>query len=69
MGEINKIVRLLDDLQKGECWIGVNMQDVLNNLTTAQALAKIDGRSNCIWQLLNHVRHWRLRVVNRLQEV
>jgi hypothetical protein len=45
------------------------MQDVLNNLTTAQALAKIDGRSNCIWQLLNHVRHWRLRVVNRLQEV
>jgi len=67
MGEINRIVRLLDDLQKGECWIGVNMEDVLSNLGAAQALSKIDGRSNCIWQLLNHVRYWRLRVVNRLR--
>jgi len=67
MGEINRMVRLLDDLQQGECWIGVNMQDVLGDLSAEQALVRIDGRSNCIWQLVNHIRYWRLRVVNRLK--
>ena len=43
MGEINRMVRLLDDLQQGECWIGVNMQDVLGDreVCIAREITKI----------------------------
>jgi len=67
MEEIKGICRLLDDVQQGECWIGVNMKMITDGLTPEQALHKIDGRSNCIWQLINHVRYWRLTAVNRLK--
>jgi uncharacterized damage-inducible protein DinB len=43
------------------------MQNVLDGLEPPQALKRIDGKSNCVWQLLNHIRYWRMTVVNRIK--
>ncbi len=61
------MLRLLDDLQHGNYWVGINMDDILKSIEPAQALRRVDGKSNCIWQLVNHIIYWRKTVVLRIQ--
>lgn len=65
--EIQKIVQLFDDLQHGECWIGVNMQKVLAGVNAAKAIHKQSVNHNSIWHLVNHLISWRKTVTGQQQ--
>lgn len=64
--EINRIVKLFEDLQHGDCWIGNNFKETLHGITAAKAAASNSAGGNSIWQLTNHIIYWRTTVVNRL---
>ena len=64
--EINRIVKLFEDLQHGDCWIGNNFKETLHGITAAKAAATNPAGGNSIWQLTNHIIYWRTTVVNRL---
>jgi DinB superfamily len=64
--EINRIVKLFEDLQHGDCWVGNNFKETLNNVTAVMAATTVLPNSNNIWQLTTHVIYWRTTVVNRL---
>ena len=64
--EIQRIAEQLSDLQHGDCFIGMNLDDVLSDLTPEQALKKLGDKSNNIWELVNHIIYWRKRIINRL---
>ena len=64
--EINRIVKLFEDLQHGDCWIGNNFKETLHGVDAAMAAKKAIANSNSIWQLTSHIIYWRTTVVNRL---
>jgi hypothetical protein len=64
--EVNRIVKLFEDLQHGDCWIGNNFKDTLHLIDAATAARVQPGRGNSIWQLITHIIYWRTTVVNRL---
>lgn len=64
--EINRILKLFADLEHGDCWIGINFKDALQEVDAAVAAAGTGGTNNSIWQLVSHITYWRTRVVNRL---
>ncbi len=64
--EINRIVKLFESLQHGDCWIGTNFKEALHAVDAGIAAYTISGKSNSIWQLINHIIYWRTTVVNRL---
>ena len=66
--EINRIVKLFEDLQHGDCWIGNNFKETLHGITAAKTAATGPVGGNSIWQLTNHIIYWRTTVVNRLTE-
>lgn len=66
MREIQKIVQLFDDLQKGECWAGMNMQQALSGVDAETAAYKRKENGNSIWQLVSHLIYWRKTVMIRL---
>ncbi len=66
MTELQKIVQLFTDLQKGECWIGLNLQDALSGVNATTASYKRTENGNAIWQLVNHLIYWRKTVMIRL---
>jgi len=67
MSEKQKIIQLFDELQQGDCWIGVNMQQALAGVDAATAVYKRKESGNNIWQLVNHLIYWRKTVMIRLQ--
>ncbi len=69
MREMQKIVQLFDDLQQGECWVGLNMQQALSGIDAATAAYKRNENGNNIWQLVNHLIYWRKTVMIRLRGV
>jgi uncharacterized damage-inducible protein DinB len=66
MTEIQKIAQLFNELQQGECWIGLSMQQVLDGVTHEMAAVKFNANGNSIWQLVNHISYWRKTVMIRL---
>jgi uncharacterized damage-inducible protein DinB len=64
--EINRIVKLFEALQHGDCWIGTNFKETLQGVDAAGAADTISANSNSIWQLTAHIVYWRTTVVNRL---
>ncbi len=64
--EINRIVKLFEDLQHGDCWVGNNFKTTLHGVDALAAADSISGSSNSIWQLIAHIIYWRTTVVNRL---
>jgi hypothetical protein len=64
--EINRIVKLFEDLQHGECWIGNNFKATLHGVNATQAAKTITTGGNSIWLLTAHLIYWRTTVVNRL---
>jgi uncharacterized damage-inducible protein DinB len=66
MPELQKIVQLFTNLQNGECWIGVNMQQALAGINADTAAYKRIESGNNIWQLVNHLIYWRKTVIIRL---
>jgi len=66
MTELQKITQLFSDLQKGECWIGLNLKDALTGINAETALYRRNENGNNIWQLVNHLIYWRKTVMIRL---
>ncbi len=66
MTELNRIVRLFTDLQHGDCWIGVNFKNTLQDVDAALAQKSVSNHTNTIWQLVFHIIYWRTSVINRL---
>lgn len=64
--EINYIVKLFEALQHGDCWIGLNFKEALQDVNAAKAAKKLSADSNSIWMLVSHLIYWRTSVVNRL---
>jgi hypothetical protein len=64
--EINRIVKLFEDLQHGDCWIGNNFKETLHGVNAAMAQKTISADGNSIWRLTHHIIYWRTTVVNRL---
>lgn len=64
--EINRIVKLFEGLQHGDCWIGNNFKETLHGLDAVMAADTISVNNNSIWQLVSHIIYWRTIVVNRL---
>ncbi len=64
--EINRIVKLYEALQHGDCWVGTNFKTTLHGITAAQAAGAVAANGNSFWQLTNHIIYWRTTVVNRL---
>ena len=65
--EIDRMISVLDDLQKGECWIGYNAMQVLHGLDAAAGQKKAYEAGNTIWQLVFHISYWRKHLVKRLK--
>ena len=64
--EINRIVKLFESLQHGDCWIGTNFKETLHGVDATMAEDTISVYSNSIWKLTSHIIYWRTTVVNRL---
>ena len=64
--EINRIVKLFEALQHGDCWIGNNFKETLHGVDAAMAADIVLMNRNSIWQLTSHIIYWRTTVVNRL---
>lgn len=64
--EINRIVKLFEDLQHGDCWIGNNFKETIHGVDALKAAKTITAGGNSIWQLTSHIIYWRTTVVNRL---
>lgn len=64
--ELNRILKLFEDLQHGDCWIGNNFKEVLQGTNADMAVKKISPHTNSLWQLVSHITYWRTLVVNRL---
>jgi uncharacterized damage-inducible protein DinB len=64
--EINRIVKLFEALQHGDCWIGVNFKEALQGIDAGMAVQKISDDGNSIWMLVSHLIYWRTRVAHRL---
>jgi uncharacterized damage-inducible protein DinB len=69
MSELQKIIQLFDELQNGDCWIGLNMQQVLSGVDARLAANKPSLNHNSIWQLVNHLVYWRRTVAGRVTGV
>ena len=67
MNESQKIIELFEDLYDGSPWIDVNIKDTLEELTPGQAAEKILQGRNSIWEIVNHLIHWRLNVLERMK--
>lgn len=66
MTEINRIVKLFTDLQHGDCWIGINFKEALQDVDAALAQKSLGNDTNSIWLLVFHLVYWRTTVINRL---
>jgi uncharacterized damage-inducible protein DinB len=64
--EINRIVKLFEALQHGDCWVGTNFKEALHGMHASEAANAIAANGNSFWQLVNHIIYWRTAVVNRL---
>jgi hypothetical protein len=47
--EINRIVKLFEDLQHGDCWIGNNFKTTLHGVDAVTAAHIISPGGNSIW--------------------
>jgi uncharacterized damage-inducible protein DinB len=66
MKENQRIIKLFEDLYKGDPWIDANLVDTLKKFTAEQAAKNVRPGWNSIWQIVNHLMSWRYAVLERL---
>ena len=67
MKETKRTLKLFADLYSADPWIGVNIHNTLQQISSAQAAKKIQPQWNSIWQITNHIISWRENVLKRIQ--
>ena len=68
MKTVQQLVTDLDNLQKGDSWLGYNALQVLNGIDASSAASKAYEKGNSIWKLVNHISYWRAFVAKRVKE-
>ena len=56
----------LEQVQKGNCWIGNNAMEILDGINWKKAGFKAFSEGNSIWEITNHISHWREVVTRRI---
>ena len=56
----------LEQVQRGNCWIGNNAMEVLDGINWKRATFKAFAQGNSIWEITNHISHWREVVTRRI---
>jgi uncharacterized damage-inducible protein DinB len=67
---MNEISRITDQLQRtveGNAWHGPAVLEVLQEVTTEQALKKPIAAAHNIWEIVLHITAWHLAVTQRLE--
>jgi uncharacterized damage-inducible protein DinB len=67
MKETQRLIRLFEAGYDGSPWIDVNLVDILQLVSAAQALKKTAPSSNSIWEITNHIISWRKNVLHRVK--
>ena len=63
---VQQLAADLEALQSGECWIGYNANEILDDIDFETAQWRSHEKGNSIWQLVNHISFWREVVAARL---
>ncbi len=58
---------LFKNLYEGVPWIDVNIVDTLKDVSAQQAHKRVLTNCNTIWEITNHLIHWRMNVLQRVQ--
>jgi uncharacterized damage-inducible protein DinB len=66
VGEVERIIDLLDRAGGGDAWHGPSVAAVLSTLTAAQAAMRPIAHGHTIWELALHIAVWDRVVARRL---
>jgi uncharacterized damage-inducible protein DinB len=66
MKDMERFQKLFRDHYDGDPWIEINLRGTLDGVS-AKAAAKNIGSLNSIWQIVNHVIHWRETLLKRMK--
>ena len=67
MGEIGRIVDLLDRAFQGDAWHGPAVREILVGLNASQAAARPLEGGHTIWELVLHMTVWKDEVRRRIE--
>jgi uncharacterized damage-inducible protein DinB len=67
MNETERLLSLFEKLYDGSPWIDVNLVSTLEALDAARAGKRPLSNANTIWEIVNHLIHWRMNVLARVQ--
>jgi len=67
MEEKWRIKKLFEDLFNGDPWLDVTLMGTLGSISAEQAARKQAHLPNSIWEIVQHVTHWRRNVLQRVQ--
>lgn len=65
MSETQRIVDQLDRAMNGEAWHGPHLEELLKDVSAAQAAAYPVHGAHSIWELVNHIAAWNLILASR----
>jgi uncharacterized damage-inducible protein DinB len=65
MSEIQRIVDQMDRAMSGEAWHGPHLEELLKDVSAAQAAAYPVNGAHSIWELVHHVAAWNLILASR----
>ncbi len=63
-----QLIKLFKDHFDGLPWLDINITDTLKTISAQQAAIK-KGDSNSIWQIVNHMIHWRKANLQRVKGI
>lgn len=67
MNETARFQKLFEDLFDGQPWLEVTIAGTLRGLNAQQAARKPHADWNSIWEITNHLIHWRENVLERVK--
>ncbi len=65
MSETQRIVDQLDRAMNGEAWHGPHLEELLQDVSAAQAAGHPIAGAHSIWELVNHIAAWNLILASR----
>ncbi len=65
MSETQRIVDQMDRAMNGEAWHGPHLEELLKDVSAAQAAEHPIAGAHSIWELVNHIAAWNLILASR----
>ncbi len=62
------LAKELQALQQGKSWLGYNALEILDGIDYQKAQFAAFPGGNSIWQIVNHISHWREVVIEQLEK-